>query len=406
MIAMGTQNEIGRKRFLRSRRGQPRIFLINLGYYLSWEIPRALEELQCPFLNFQPGKLRDGDNPDLFFPRIVEAIAKYKPDMVLTVNALGLDKSGRLADFLDRSGIPLVVWFVDNPELFCLGCETSFPSRTVFFTCDPDGPAKVRRFMGVPTHVLPLAADRNAFQPIAANHHRSVSFAGDTWTGKIGACHKNHAFPRDLLLQSGQVAEALAVHQPADGIGFIQEKFSVLYDQAVALSPALQNGFWHLVYWKANKYYRLNCVGKILRFRPLIVGDRYWERLVPKKSFESHPPVAYGEEVFKLYRLSTVNFACSSVQMAGAVTQRVFDVPASGGFVITDSRRQLEDLFEMGKEVVCYESTDEIGGLIEWYLEDEAGRNNVIKAARRRIASEHTYVHRMQTLIEAVDGSL
>ncbi|WP_462325243.1 glycosyltransferase family protein [Desulfoplanes sp.] len=387
------------------RRRLPRIFFINLGYYLSWEIPRALEELQCPFLDFQPGKLRDGENPDLFFPRIVGAISRYKPDMVLTVNALGLDTSGRLADFLDRSGIPLVVWFVDNPELFCLGCGTSFPPKTLFFTCDPDGPAKVRRFMGVATHVLPLAVDRNAFQPIATKHLRRVSFAGDTWTKKVVACHKNHAFSRGLLRQSGQIAGTLAVHQPADGIGFIQERFPLVCEQVETLSPALQNGFWHLVYWLANKNYRLNCVREILRFRPLIVGDRYWERLLPQKSFEPHPPVAYGEEVFKLYRLSAVNFACSSVQMAGAVTQRVFDVPASGGFVLTDSRRQLEDLFDIGKEVVCYGAADGIGGLIERYLGDETGRKKVIKAARRRIASEHTYAHRLRVMVERVAGA-
>ena len=358
---MGAKERTGQNRPAWNRRNRPRIFFINLGYYLSKEIPGALTELHCPFLDFQPRTLRDGENPDLFLPRIVEAISRYKPDMVLTVNALGLDKSGMLADFLDCSGIPLVVWFVDNPELFCLGCEASFPPKTVFFTCDPDGPAKVRRFMGVATHVLPLAADRKSFQPIATNHSRCVSFAGDTWTNKIVACHKNHALPREVLLQSGQIAEALALYQPADGIGFIQERFPLVSEHVVTLSPSLQNGFWHLVYWLANKYYRLNCVGKILRFRPLIVGDRYWQRLLPEKNFESHPPVAYGDEVFKLYRLSAVNFACSSVQMAGAVTQRVFDVPAAGGFVITDSRRQLEQLFDVGEEVVGYGSPDQVG---------------------------------------------
>ncbi|GAU09391.1 CgeB family protein [Desulfoplanes formicivorans] len=384
----------------------PRILFINMGYYLSREIPSALTKLQCPFLNFQPGRLPDGRDCELFLPRLLKAIAQYKPHMVLTVNGLGLDKDGVVAEFLNTAGIPLVVWFVDNPELFCLGCESSYPDKTIFFTCDPDGPAKVRRWVPCVTHVLPLAADTNTFKPVTTTHARKVSFAGDTWTGKIAVCHKNHFFPRVLVRQALGVARALVDQQPGDGIGFIQTRFPDIYKQALTLPPNGQNGFWHLVYWQANRLYRINCVEKILPFRPLIVGDRYWKRLLPEEHFEAHPPVAYGEEVFRLYGMSAINFACSSMQMAGAVTQRVFDVPASGGFVLTDARRQLDDLFDRGKEVVCFDSTDEIGPLIQRYLEDEGKRRNIIKAARMRIASEHTYVHRMQTLIQMVNASL
>lgn len=393
-------------RVARGQRNGPRIFFINLGYYLSREIPGALTKLACPFFNFQPKRLPDGRDTELFLPRILKALAQYKPHMVLTVNAFGLDKNGVLAEFLNRAGIPLVVWFVDNPELFCLGCEACYPDKTIFFTCDPDGPAKVQQFVPFVTHVLPLAADINTFKPVPTTQARKVSFAGNTWTGKIAACRNNHAFPRDLLAEANTIARALVARQPAHGIAFIRKRFARIFHRVTGLSPDLQNGFLHLVYWQANKLYRIHCVEQILPFYPLIVGDSHWKHLLPDEHFESHPPVAYGEEVFRLYRMSAVNFACSSMQMAGAVTQRVFDVPASGGFVLTDARRQVDDLFDREKEVVCYESTQEIPELIQRYLRDGAQRKRIIRAARKRIASEHTYVHRLQELIQRVDASV
>jgi spore maturation protein CgeB len=54
--------------------------------------------------------------------------------------------------------------------------------------------------------------------------------------------------------------------------------------------------------------------------------------------------------------------------MKGAVNQRVFDVPVCGGFLLTDHRRQMESLFEPGREIVCYQEPGEIPDLVRHYL--------------------------------------
>lgn len=56
------------------------------------------------------------------------------------------------------------------------------------------------------------------------------------------------------------------------------------------------------------------------------------------------------------------------MQMKGAVNQRVFDVPAAGAFVLTDWREQMDELFEPGKEIVCYREPGEVPELIRWWL--------------------------------------
>jgi spore maturation protein CgeB len=88
--------------------------------------------------------------------------------------------------------------------------------------------------------------------------------------------------------------------------------------------------------------------------------------------------------------------------MKTAVNQRVFDVPAAGGFLLTDYKAQLPELLELGKEIVCYRDPDEIPDLIRFYLKHSRAREEIISRGRRRILAEHTYVHRLQTMVETI----
>ena len=85
--------------------------------------------------------------------------------------------------------------------------------------------------------------------------------------------------------------------------------------------------------------------------------------------------------------------------MKGAVNQRIFDVPCAGAFVLTDWREQMDELFVPGKEVIFYREPEETPELIRHYLANPAERARIAKAARLRVLAEHTYAHRLQTLI-------
>jgi len=80
--------------------------------------------------------------------------------------------------------------------------------------------------------------------------------------------------------------------------------------------------------------------------------------------------------------------------MHGAANQRVFDVPAAGGFLLTEASPQLEALFEPGRELATYAGPDDVSDQCARFAADPAARAAITTAARRRIALEHTYAHR------------
>jgi spore maturation protein CgeB len=156
-----------------------------------------------------------------------------------------------------------------------------------------------------------------------------------------------------------------------------------------------------MITWEATRQYRTRCVRQILPFTPLIVGDRGWRQNFKHESlpWRLHAELSYYAELPAFYHWSDINFNCTSKQMKGAVNQRLFDVPAAGAFVLTDWRDQTESLFEPGKELICYHEPEEATDLVRYFLAHPEERRRIVQAARARVLAEHTWTHRVQSIL-------
>lgn len=77
---------------------------------------------------------------------------------------------------------------------------------------------------------------------------------------------------------------------------------------------------------------------------------------------------------------------------------RTFEVPGSGGFLLTDRVPYLEDYFELDREVGVFDSTDELVERVGWWLEHPAERAALAEAGYGRVLDEHTYDHRFEQI--------
>lgn len=77
-----------------------------------------------------------------------------------------------------------------------------------------------------------------------------------------------------------------------------------------------------------------------------------------------------------------------------------------GAMLITDWKANLQDLFEVGKEVVAYRSTEECVERIRYYLEHDGQRAVIAEAGKARTLRDHTYRKRMQEFVEIVQKRL
>jgi hypothetical protein len=82
-----------------------------------------------------------------------------------------------------------------------------------------------------------------------------------------------------------------------------------------------------------------------------------------------------------------------------ANNMRLYESTGIGTLLLTDAKRNLGELFEVGKEVVSYEGPDDLVQKIEYYLAHEDERREIAAAGQARTLDEHTYAHRMRELV-------
>lgn len=80
---------------------------------------------------------------------------------------------------------------------------------------------------------------------------------------------------------------------------------------------------------------------------------------------------------------------------------RTFEVPGSGGFLLTESVPHLDEYFVPGREVGVFTSVDELAGQVDYWLSNPEQRCAVAEAGHRRALAEHTYDHRFAAIFAA-----
>jgi spore maturation protein CgeB len=262
-------------------------------------------------------------------------------------------------------------------------------------------------------HYLPLGTDHTRFAPknprslrgfASSGWQSRISFVGNSMVHKVEERLKIACPPPDLKDAYKEVAAAFSLSPERSVQSFLQNSYPDLFSSLPGLDSIERRlAYEAAITWEATLQYRLSCVRSTLPFNPLIVGDDGWFALLGReKNWRYHRELNYYLDLPNFYPLSEINFNCTSKQMKGAVNQRVFDVPATASFLLTDRREQLENLFEPGREVICYASPEEATELVARYLEHPEEKRGVIKAARRRVLAEHCYEHRLQTLISVM----
>lgn len=383
---------------------KPRVLLLTSQFFLMGEMVAACQRLEIPhvFLDLDTKEMGIQD----FVTTVLGAVTNFLPDIVLTVNHLGVDREGVLLQILEQMDIPLASWFVDNPFLILPVYPVRHAEKTVIFSWDADNLGPLREFGYPHVEYLPLAADVHRFKARKDGGKKQwaadVSFVGNSMVTKVRKRLEAAAPNAALAAKYKEVAAAFGPSEAKGPAQFLAYNFPDLLDDFKALqTPTRMLAFETLVTWQSTLDYRLDCVKRILDFSPLIVGDTGWKELLSgyPGQWRYHEEVNYYRDLPNLYPMSKVNFNCTSLQMKGAVNQRVFDVPASDAFLITDRRRQMDQLFEPDSEIVTYDNPEEIPELVARYLKDELARKKVAKAAKQRILAEHTYEHRIEKLL-------
>jgi len=112
----------------------------------------------------------------------------------------------------------------------------------------------------------------------------------------------------------------------------------------------------------------------------------------------------FGDEVVKIYNASKIVVSIDSLygNQIFSVTPRVFEVAGCGSFHICNFNEQLSKLLEIGKEIVCFNTKEDLKRLIKYYLVNEDERKAIAQNGQKRAYKDHTYARRIEEMFSSL----
>jgi len=375
-----------------------RVLLIDLDYFLTREIHRAGVATGN---RVSEVRIRKGENGEAIVSRLMQRILTCRPDFLLTVNHLGFDEDGVLTSFLQSIEMPVASWYVDSPNLIVKEFKANVSPYTTVFLWDKGYIPEMESLGFQEVSYLPLATDERIFRPLSPRKRPApqdtpcdVGFVGNSMVAPVR--ERLARVPPELYPLVEQLAER-SIRSRGLFEAHVERLGAEDRTRIEGLAPSERIDLEAAVLWSATLRYRWQCVEKLLGFGLRIHGDAGWRERLPDPGM-LHPPLGYYDQLPRFYNRCKINLNATSFQMGAAVNQRVFDVPACEAFLLTDRQEALDELFEVGREVIAFTEPDEIPDLAQYYLRHAQARKEIAARGRRRVLREHTYRHRFNRI--------
>jgi spore maturation protein CgeB len=114
-------------------------------------------------------------------------------------------------------------------------------------------------------------------------------------------------------------------------------------------------------------------------------------------------------EMILAYSRSKISLGFSSVgethldgERITQVRLRDFEAPMCGSFYMVEYMPELEEFFEVGKEIVCYTDPDDLADKCRYYLEHDADRERIRLAGHKRAIKDHSWQKRFETVFQQI----
>ena len=116
---------------------------------------------------------------------------------------------------------------------------------------------------------------------------------------------------------------------------------------------------------------------------------------------------AYGRDMYRILGQSRITINTHGrISGADANNLRLYEATGMGCLLITDHRRNLGDLFDVGTEVVSFRTPGEAAELVRHYLGSPQEASRISAAGQARTLRDHTWSERMGTVVDLLQAEV
>lgn len=160
-----------------------------------------------------------------------------------------------------------------------------------------------------------------------------------------------------------------------------------------------------------TKRYQINFVGRwqpnkepqIFPVRDLglkVWGDKNWSDSKLAYCYQGGPVSVV--QMIKVIRSTKITLNVHVVEQiySEGTNVRTFEATGAGGFLLSNKRKCLYELFKVGKEIEIFDSNEELVKKTKFYLKNNAAREKIALAGWQRTTKDHTYLNRFRVLLK------
>ena len=108
--------------------------------------------------------------------------------------------------------------------------------------------------------------------------------------------------------------------------------------------------------------------------------------------------VDYHQQMPLVFAGSKINLNMSLCSIHSGIPLRVLDIMACGGFVLTNFQTEIAEYFREGEEIATFRSLEECIEKIQYYLQNEAEREAIAEAGKRKVRETFSYRNGLEKL--------
>jgi spore maturation protein CgeB len=143
---------------------------------------------------------------------------------------------------------------------------------------------------------------------------------------------------------------------------------------------------------------RESVVVGLQEFETHVYGSAAWRRAPIEKS-RIHPG-AFGARTNEVFNRARINLNVHTWFGQGSgMNLRLFEVPASGGFLLTDWVAEIDGAYRQGEHLVCWRTVEELRMKVAYYLTHDDERREIAARGREHFLQHHTYEARARELL-------
>jgi len=116
----------------------------------------------------------------------------------------------------------------------------------------------------------------------------------------------------------------------------------------------------------------------------------------------SYKGEAWGIEMYNILYNSKISLNHHGNIAPFANNLRLFESTGVGTLLLTDWKKNLNDIFKLNSEIIAYQDTNDCLNKIQYYLKHDNERLKIASAGQKRVLQDHSYDIRIPELLDVI----